>query len=113
MGSIYLDSVGFAYDGGEPVIHNASFRLVSGWTGLVGNNGAGKTTLLRIVAGDVTPDTGRRSTRPTGTPVVLCPQRIDSLDPCIRRTLRRGNLRTDPISIRSRRQALADRSDQR
>ncbi len=42
------------------VIESLSFELAQGEAlGIVGPNGAGKTTLLNLVAGDVTPDSGR------------------------------------------------------
>ena len=78
MGSVRADSLSFAYDGGEAVLKSCSFHLQAGWAGLVGANGAGKTTLLRVLAGQVPPDTGLVSIEPTGAPVVLCPQRIDT-----------------------------------
>jgi ATP-binding cassette subfamily F protein 3 len=42
---VIFDNVGFSVHEGERI-------------GLVGRNGHGKTTLLRIIAGDITPDTG-------------------------------------------------------
>ncbi len=83
MGSIYADSVSFAYDGGEPIIREATLHLTDGWAGLVGANGAGKTTLLRLLAGEVVPDAGHCLVKPTGATVVLCPQRVDDLDDAI------------------------------
>ena len=40
---------------------------------LIGRNGAGKTTLLKLIAGQIDPDTGKRSIQP-GTRVVTLEQ---------------------------------------
>jgi ATP-binding cassette subfamily F protein 3 len=45
--------------GGRTLLHHATAALPAGArVGLVGRNGAGKTTLLRIIAGEITPETG-------------------------------------------------------
>jgi branched-chain amino acid transport system ATP-binding protein len=45
---------------GVPVIDAMTFAVASGEAvGIVGPNGAGKTTLLNMIAGDLSPDTGR------------------------------------------------------
>jgi len=56
---LQCDDVSFGYGGGE-LFRGISFMLTAGQRlGLVAPNGAGKTTLLRIVAGTLTPDSGR------------------------------------------------------
>jgi ABC transport system ATP-binding/permease protein len=46
--------------GGEPVLRDVEWRIGPGErSGIVGANGAGKSTLLGLIAGTVTPDSGR------------------------------------------------------
>src|SRR5690606_4824481 len=48
--AVEFDRVGFAYPGGEPVLHQVSFRVGQGTrTAIVGPSGAGKSTLLALV----------------------------------------------------------------
>jgi ABC transport system ATP-binding/permease protein len=50
--------------GANPLFQNVSFTISDGdRIGLIGPNGSGKSTLLRILAGDVTPDSGEISLR--------------------------------------------------
>lgn len=56
---IDLLDVGVSF-GGRPVLRDVEWRIGPGErTGIVGANGAGKSTLLGLIAGTVTPDTGR------------------------------------------------------
>jgi ATP-binding cassette subfamily F protein uup len=60
-GKTILDLEDVALDvGGRRLIRSLTFRLVSGErAGIVGPNGAGKTSLLRLVAGELSPTSGK------------------------------------------------------
>ena len=50
--------------GANPLFQNVSFTISDGdRIGLIGPNGSGKSTLLRILAGEVSPDSGEVSFR--------------------------------------------------
>ncbi|MGZ4583081.1 MAG: ABC-F family ATP-binding cassette domain-containing protein [Mycobacterium sp.] len=54
-----LLDVSVSFDG-HPVLRDVEWRIAPGErTGIVGANGAGKSTLLGLIAGTVTPDSGR------------------------------------------------------
>ena len=56
---IDLLDVSVSFDG-RPVLRDVEWRIGPGErSGIVGANGAGKSTLLGLIAGTVTPDTGR------------------------------------------------------
>lgn len=57
MVNVHKLSISFA---GEDLFSDITFRLTAGdRIGLVGKNGAGKSTLLKVIAGELTPDTGK------------------------------------------------------
>ena len=56
--SIVLSSVSFSWPDDTPVLHDLSWAVGAGRTGLVAPNGAGKSTLLRLLAGDLVPTAG-------------------------------------------------------
>lgn len=67
--------------GGRAVLRDVEWRIAPGErTGIVGANGAGKSTLLGLIAGTVTPDTGRVKRGKTVRLAVL-DQRGEELDP--------------------------------
>ncbi|MDW7709735.1 MAG: ABC transporter ATP-binding protein [Deferrisomatales bacterium] len=58
-GSLELDRVGFAYDGGPPVLREVSFSLAPGEVvALVGPTGSGKSTLVSLLLGFRRPCSG-------------------------------------------------------
>jgi ATPase subunit of ABC transporter with duplicated ATPase domains len=57
--SITLSDVGLTWPDGSTALVGITGTFGSGRTGLVGTNGSGKSTLLRIIAGQLTPTTGR------------------------------------------------------
>jgi ABC-type multidrug transport system fused ATPase/permease subunit len=59
-GEVAFEGVGFAYPGGEPVLHDVSLRAAPGTaTALVGPSGAGKSTTIGLVCAFHTPTSGR------------------------------------------------------
>jgi ATPase subunit of ABC transporter with duplicated ATPase domains len=59
VGHIDVAHVSHVLPTGRLLLDDASFRIGEGTTAaLVGPNGAGKTTLIRIIAGDLTPQSG-------------------------------------------------------
>jgi ATPase subunit of ABC transporter with duplicated ATPase domains len=57
--SITMSDVGLRWPDGTTALTGLSGSFGGGRTGLVGANGAGKSTLLRLIAGILTPTTGR------------------------------------------------------
>lgn len=78
--SVRFASVDFSFSDAEDVFRGATFHLVDGWTGLVGDNGAGKTTLLRLIAGELEPTAGSVVIEPDGATVVMCRQTVEELE---------------------------------
>lgn len=58
MTHLTLSALTLSWPDGEPVFTDLHLVFPSGRVGLVGLNGSGKSTLLRLVAGDLTPDSG-------------------------------------------------------
>jgi ABC-type multidrug transport system ATPase subunit len=71
--SVVLHDVTFAWPDGAVALDHVSGSFGRGRTGLTGLNGAGKSTLLRLVAGLLTPTSGKVTL--SGTADYL-PQRI-------------------------------------
>jgi len=57
--SLTLESVSFLLPDGRPLFTDLDLRFDARPTGLVGRNGVGKSVLARILAGQLTPSTGR------------------------------------------------------
>ena len=63
MGHVEVSHVHHVLPDGRVLLDDASFRVGEGTVAaLVGPNGAGKTTLIRLIAGDVTPQSGTVTT---------------------------------------------------
>jgi ATPase subunit of ABC transporter with duplicated ATPase domains len=59
VSGIVVSELGYAHPGGEPLFVDVGFTVAPGeHAALVGTNGTGKTTLLRILAGELTAETG-------------------------------------------------------
>ena len=77
MPALHLIDLSFAYSSAVAIIDELTAHIGPGWTGVVGANGAGKTTLLRLVAGELTPTSGRVVTDPGDAVVTAVEQTID------------------------------------
>ena len=59
MAVISLSNVSFSYDSSNPILDGVSVVFNnSDRVAIVGDNGSGKTTLLRLLAGEISPDSG-------------------------------------------------------
>ncbi len=77
MSFVRLERVSFAFRDSVPILDQIDLQLSQGWSGLVGENGAGKTTLLRLLAQELSPDSGRVHVEPAGARIALCPQVLE------------------------------------
>lgn len=60
MKSISLNNISFSYSGADSLFDGLSAVFNANQTiAIVGDNGTGKSTLLKIIAGEITPDSGR------------------------------------------------------
>ena len=59
MPSITLSNLSWSTPDGRAVLSGLDLSFTTERSGLVGRNGTGKTTLLKLVAGELTPHTGR------------------------------------------------------
>lgn len=57
--SISLSDLSWSTPDGSPVLTDVNLTFRSERTGIVGRNGTGKSTLLRLIAGDLTPVSGK------------------------------------------------------
>jgi ATP-binding cassette subfamily F protein uup len=79
MSLLRLDSVHLQY-GTQVLLDDVNLNIARGEKlGLLGRNGAGKTTLLKVLAGELTPDSGERWLRP-GVRVARLQQTLPEAD---------------------------------
>lgn len=77
--AIQITDLSFTYEGSPvEVISGLTITLSPGWTGVIGANGVGKSTLIALLAGDLSPSTGRIVVPP---PVIRVEQRTDDAPP--------------------------------
>jgi ATPase subunit of ABC transporter with duplicated ATPase domains len=81
--AVHAAHLTFAHTDAVPILADAAFSLLPGWTGLVGENGAGKTTLLRLIAGELRPTAGRLRLDPSGARVAWARQDVDRREDAI------------------------------
>jgi ATPase subunit of ABC transporter with duplicated ATPase domains len=92
-----LEARALSYGHGAALLFtDVTLSLTRGWYGLVGRNGSGKTTLLNLLAGTLRPSAGAVTLRPADALVVLCTQRVDTLDDDVRALA----LRSDGEAVR-------------
>lgn len=79
MPLLRLDNASLHY-GNLALLDGVDFSIAKGnKIGLLGRNGAGKTTLLKVLAGEITPDSGERWLRP-GTRIAWLQQVLPEAD---------------------------------
>ncbi|MEH6570268.1 MAG: ATP-binding cassette domain-containing protein [Halioglobus sp.] len=79
MPLLKLDTASLQY-GTHVLLDGVDFKLSKGdKVGLLGRNGAGKTTLLKVLAGEITPESGERWLRP-GTRMAWLQQTLPPAD---------------------------------
>lgn len=82
MGHIHFHQLRYTFRSDIALLDGISATLLPGWTGLVGVNGCGKSTLLRLLARQLTPDSGRLEI-PRTTLTHYCPQELPEPDQAI------------------------------
>ncbi len=61
---VRFDEVTFTYDGGKPILDEASFSVrENAKITIMGQNGAGKSTIFKLITGELKPEGGRVSIR--------------------------------------------------
>ena len=75
------EQVGFAYEAGKRIFRGVDLAVQKGEKlAVVGPNGAGKTTLLRVLAGQLAPGEGRRTTGHLIVPGYQSQETADTMD---------------------------------
>lgn len=74
---LQIEKLYFSYPSSPAnLFEDFSLQFYEGWTCLAGSNGCGKSTLLKLIAGILSPDSGRIFTGPaiSNNDIVYCPQ---------------------------------------
>lgn len=74
---LQIEKLHFSYPSSTTnLFEDFSLQFYEGWTCLAGSNGCGKSTLLKLIAGLLSPDSGRIFTGPaiSNNDIVYCPQ---------------------------------------
>jgi len=79
---LQIEKLYFSYPSSPAnLFEDFSLQFYEGWTCLAGSNGCGKSTLLKLIAGLLSPDSGRIFTGPaiSNNDIVYCPQETSQI----------------------------------
>lgn len=79
---LQIEKLYFSYPSSPAnLFEDFSLQFYEGWTCLAGSNGCGKSTLLKLIAGILSPDSGRIFTGPaiSNNDIVYCPQETSQI----------------------------------
>ncbi len=79
---LQIEKLHFSYPSSTTnLFEDFSLQFYEGWTCLAGSNGCGKSTLLKLIAGILSPDSGRIFTGPaiSNNDIVYCPQETSQI----------------------------------
>ena len=79
---LQIEKLYFSYPSSRTILfEDFSLQFYDGWTCLAGSNGCGKSTLLKLIAGILSPDSGRIYTGSSisSNDIVYCPQETSQI----------------------------------